>query len=209
MRQIAGTSILSVLDDNLGLCVYGIADNATAAGLPTTASTFAPGARIIDRSTGTTFKNTGSTASPVWNDEDQISQSEIADGAISVAKMRDTAQSVTATADGLTTGLITSPASAKLFVAVTSAAATNAITLPAASAALIGTEIYLTVGANGYELLTPASSNQTINQVDSDGTNQLDVAANTTVRLTCISATGWIAETIAATTIAITAPDND
>lgn len=138
-----------------------------------------------------------------------IGTTELADASITAAKARGTAQSVTATADGLTTGLITSPTALMTFVAVTSAAATNAVTLPAASSALIGSVIYLTVGANGYELLTPASGNNTINQVDSDGTNQLDVAANTTVRCTCVSATGWIAETIAATSIAITAPDND
>lgn len=189
-----------------GLYTFGTIDAGT---IPTTASLFAPGCRILDLSTGIEYYNAGTTASPSWNSADQISTSEIADGAVTAAKIRDTAQSVTATADGLTTGLITSPASAILFVAVTSAAATNAVTLPAASAALIGTVIYLTVGANGYELVTPASGNNTINQVDSDGTNQLDVAASTTVRATCVSATGWICETIAATSIAITAPDND
>ena len=209
MRQISGTNIVSLVDDQTGLCVLGIASSATAASLPTTASIFAPGATIVDRSTSTRFKNTGTTAVPVWNDEDQISTGEIADGAVTAAKIRDTAEARTATSDGLTTGLITSPVSAIKFVAVTSAAATDAITLPAASAALIGVVLYLTVGANGYELITPASSNNTINLVDADGTNQLDVAANTTVRCTCVSATGWIAETIAATTITVNAPDND
>lgn len=137
-----------------------------------------------------------------------IGTTELADGAISAAKAVGS-QSVTSTADGLTTGLVTAPTALKTFVAVTSASATNLVTLPAASAALIGSEILLTVGANGYELVTPASGNNTINTVDADGTNQLDVAATTTVRCTCVSATGWIAETIAATTIAITAPDND
>lgn len=155
------------------------------------------GTTVIDSS-----GNLTATAGSVGTDE-------LADSGVTAAKIRDTAEARTATADGLTTGLITSPLSAIKFVAVTSAAATNAITLPAASAALIGSIIYLTVGANGYELLTPSTGGNTINQVDSDGTNQLDVAANTTVRCTCVSATGWIAETIAAATIAITAPDND
>lgn len=115
----------------------------------------------------------------------------------------------TATADGLTTGALTALTGLKKFVAVTSAAATNAITLPGINVGTVGQEIFLTVGANGYELLTVAGSNVTINQVDADGTNQLDVAANTTVRCTQVSSTGWLAETIAATTIAITAPDND
>jgi hypothetical protein len=138
-----------------------------------------------------------------------VATADIADGAVTAAKLRGTAQSVTATADGLTTGLITAPTSFRTFVAVTSGGATNAVTLPVITSASIGQEIWLTVGSNGYELLTPASSNNTINQVDSDGTNQLDVAANTTVRCTQVSATGWIAETIAATSLAVTAPDND
>lgn len=146
----------------------------------------------------------GNTTAPAGS----IGTSEIADGAITAAKARGSAQAVTATADGLTTGLITTPTALITPVAVTSAAATNAISLPAASAALVGSIFYITVGANGYEMLT-TTSGDTINQVDSDGTNQLDVAANTTVRVTCISATGFLAETIAAATIAVTAPDND
>jgi hypothetical protein len=114
-----------------------------------------------------------------------------------------------ATADGLTTGAITALTGFKKFVTVTSAAATNAITLPGISASTVGQEIFLTVGANGYELLTVAASNVTINQVDADGTNQLDVAANTTVRCTQISDTAWLAEQIAATGITVVAPDND
>ena len=94
-------------------------------------------------------------------------------------------------------------------VTVTSGGATEYLVLPKAVAGLIGRIIYLTVGSNGYELVTPSASGDTINQVDGDGTNQLDVAADTTVRCTQVSATGWLAETIAASTIAVTAPDND
>lgn len=137
-----------------------------------------------------------------------IGTAELANSSISAVKAVAT-QAVTGTDDGLTTGLITAPTTLKTFVTVTSAGATNAVTLPAASAANLGCEIYLTVGANGYELLTPASGNNTINQVDSDGTNQLDVAANTTLRCTQITATGWLAEQIAATAITVVAPDND
>lgn len=94
-------------------------------------------------------------------------------------------------------------------VNVTSGGATEYLVLPKAVAGLIGRVILLKVGANGYELVTPSGTNDTINQVDSDGTNQLDVAANTVVRCTQVSATEWLAETVAATTIAVTAPDND
>lgn len=137
-----------------------------------------------------------------------ITTAKIADGAVTAKKLVGS-EARTATAAGLTTGAITPPTAFRTFVTVTSGAATDQIALPAITADTIGQEIFVTVGANGFELITPASSNNTINQVDSDGTNQMDVAANTTVRCTQISATAWLAETVAATTIAVTAPDND
>ncbi len=118
-------------------------------------------------------------------------------------------QELTTAANGVFTAKIDDEYIVKLFVQLTSGGATEYATLPKAAEDKIGREIYITVGANGYELVTPDGSGDTINQVDADGTNQLDVAANTTVRLIQISATGWLAETIAAATIAITAPDND
>lgn len=113
------------------------------------------------------------------------------------------AQAITATADGLTTGTVL--AATKLGI-VTSSAATNAVTLPgiAANSLGIGHTIRLRVGANGYELLTLAATDETINGVDGDGTNQMDVAANTIVEAVVESATGWMVSTATAT-----APDND
>lgn len=118
-------------------------------------------------------------------------------------------ESVTAGTNGEYTGQIAQDAVFSKVVTVTSSAGTKYVVLPKAVAGLIGRTIYITVGSNGYELVTPSASGDTINQVDGDGTNQLDVAADTTVRCTQISATGWLAETIAAATIAVTAPDND
>lgn len=118
-------------------------------------------------------------------------------------------EAITSAANGTYTAAISQDACLHKVVSVTSGGATEYVVLPKCSAELIGRVIYLTVGANGYELVTPSASGDTINQVDADGTNQLDVAANTTVRCTQISATGWLAETIAAATIAVTAPDND
>jgi len=158
----------------------------------------------------------GSTKTPVINqdgtlngsaviDDSSITTAKIADGAVTYAK-RSVVGAATATADGLTTGLILP---GETFVTVTSDSATKLITLPACAAAGIGQTIDLYVGATGYELVTPASSGDTINTVDSDGTNQLDVAANSLVHLTQVSATGWFAYLHAATTITVVAPDND
>lgn len=118
-------------------------------------------------------------------------------------------EAITTAANGVYTAQIEQDITLQKVVSVTSGGATEYLVLPKAKAELIGRIIYLVVGANGYELVTPSASGDTINQVDADGTNQLDVAANTTVRCTQISATGWLAETIAAATIAVTAPDND
>lgn len=118
-------------------------------------------------------------------------------------------EKVTAGSNGTYTGQIAQDYTFNKVVTVTSGGATAYVVLPKAKADLIGRVIFLTVTTNGYELVTPDASGDTINQVDGDGSNQLDVAADTTVRCTQISATAWLAETIAATTIAVTAPDND
>ena len=118
-------------------------------------------------------------------------------------------EKVTTAANGVFTAKIAQDAVFNKVVTVTSGGATEYLVLPKAVAGLIGRVIYLMVASNGYELVTPSASGDTINQVDGDGSNQLDVAADTTVRCTQISATGWLAETIAAATIAVTAPDND
>lgn len=114
-----------------------------------------------------------------------------------------TAEARTATADGTGTGAISVGSTV---VIVTSAAATNQIGLPgiAANALPIGYRLEGRVGANGFEMITLAASNETINGVDADGTNQLDVAANSAFYATVESATGWI---VSQTTLV--APDND
>lgn len=118
-------------------------------------------------------------------------------------------EDVTAGTNGEYTGAIAQDATYIKVVNVTSSAATKYVVLPKAVSGLIGRVILIRVTSNGYELVTPDASGDTINGVDCDGTNQLDVAADTTLRCTQVTATGWLAETIAATTIAVTAPDND
>lgn len=102
------------------------------------------------------------------------------------AKIQVTASAVTATADGLTTGLIPSGAS---FVSVTSDSADKIITLPAPT---VGHVVRIATPATGCELRTVASSNVKINDVDSDGTNELALAADSHFVCECISATEWI-----------------
>lgn len=66
MRSIPSTSIVSFLDNEFNHLVDGAIDNI-GSGIPTTAATFAYGAKITDRSTGITYINTGTVALPVWS----------------------------------------------------------------------------------------------------------------------------------------------
>lgn len=96
------------------------------------------------------------------------------------------AEARTATADGLTTGIISDNAD---FVVITSGNADHIVTLPDAP---VGKSIEGWVGANGCELRTPASSNVKINDVDADGSQEAALPATTLFRATRVSSTQWI-----------------
>jgi len=94
---------------------------------------------------------------------------------VSITRESDTAgggvRAVVPTADGLTTGLIHAN---DTFVEATSADANHILTLPTASEATRGREIKIWVKpSTNCELRTPAGSNQTINNVDSDASEAL------------------------------------
>lgn len=97
----------------------------------------------------------------------------------------------TATADGLTTGLI--PRGAR-FVQVTAGGDANAIiTLPAMNADDAGYQVWGRIGATGCEIRTPAASNVKINNVDADGSNEYALPANCTFLALYVGVTpGWI-----------------
>lgn len=98
-------------------------------------------------------------------------------------------RAVVPTADGLTTGLILDSDS---FVELTSADANHIATLPTATAATRGREINIFVaGATACELRTPATSNQTINNVDSDA-SEAALVAGSTYRAFQHKADGWL-----------------
>ena len=66
-----------------GLITNGKAIDGT---IPTTAGRFAPGATVLGVD-GKSYRNGGTTASVSWQDEDSISTSEIASGAVTLAKL--------------------------------------------------------------------------------------------------------------------------
>lgn len=71
------------------------------------------------------------------------------------------------------------------------------ITLPALSSVPIGHTIRIYAGAgSNFELRTPASSNEKINDLDSDGTKEYLVTDTDTVIVWKISGTAWVAQSI-------------
>lgn len=84
--------------------------------------------------------------------------------------------------------------------ATVTAVTTNAndwVRLPALSSVNIGHTIRIYAGAgSNFELRTPASSNEKINDVDSDGSQEYLVTDTDTVVATKISSTAWIAQSL-------------
>lgn len=102
---------------------------------------------------------------------------------------------VTATADGLTTGII--PAAAA-FVTVTSANAAHIVTLPAP---VVGQVLVIRNGATGYELRSSAPATIAING-GTGASAESAIAASTMVIAVCTTATTWQAIGIAGATLA-------
>lgn len=117
-------------------------------------------------------------------------------------------QALTTAANGAFTAVIDNRAD---FVDLTSGGATEYAVMPSGAVEFVGKQIKIQVGSNGFELVTPSASGATINNVDSDGTNQADIPADTTSILTLVAVDTWILESLTALGAVGTAivPDND
>lgn len=93
---------------------------------------------------------------------------------------------IVATSTGLGTGII--PAGEE-WVTIESGNSAYIVTLPDSSP---GASICGWIGANGCEVRTPALSGDTINDVDSDGSNQAALPATTYFEFRRVTATGWL-----------------
>lgn len=95
-------------------------------------------------------------------------------------------QDRTATADGSGTGVI-SPAATH--VSVTSANSAHLVTLPAP---VVGAQLVINVGANGFELVSSSPTTISINSgVATTGVASSSIPANSTIIAICISTTAW------------------
>lgn len=100
------------------------------------------------------------------------------------AGIQNTPVAVTATVDGLTTGIIPDGASS---VAVTSSANTKLVTLPTPTP---GTKLKIYNASNGYKLQSSNLTTVKINNV-ADGAKVLAVTATDLLFAECVSATEW------------------
>lgn len=169
-------------------------------GVPTESGP-AKGALVVDTTNGNLYINVGTASVASWSLISAL-------GATITPAEIAPYENITATSDGTGTGALSGNA---FHAIVTSSGATQQVSLPASSDALIGKSFTIWVGSNGFEMITPASSNATINNVDSDGTNQADIPANTMSRVTLAAANKWLLENLTqlgAVTTAII-PDND
>lgn len=119
-------------------------------------------------------------------------------GVLTGAGFQSEATAVTATADGLTTGIVPDGAA---FVVVTSGNADHIVTLPAP---VPGRVVRLINGATGYELRSSAPATVAING-GAAANAESAIAATTLVTCVCTSATTWIAMSqVAAGTVTAT-----
>lgn len=103
-----------------------------------------------------------------------------------VADLSALAVARTATADGLTTGTITARGIVN-YITVTSANADHIVILPAP---VVGMQVILNVGANGFELRSSSPTTIGING-GTGAAAESAIAANSTVIAICVSATAW------------------
>ena len=109
----------------------------------------------------------------------------IKDGAFLV-----TNTTATATADGLTTGLLSGT---NQFVTVTSSNAGHIVCLPSDATCPVGTVIKGWVGANGFELRSlAADTTQKINNVTGGVTNEAAIPATTLFKVEKVASLNWI-----------------
>lgn len=112
-----------------------------------------------------------------------VTTGKLADAGVTPVKT-NIVQARTATADGLTTGIIADTAT---HVTVTSANADHIVTLPTPTP---GRMLVINVGANGFELRSTSPTTIAING-GTGAAAESAIAANSTILAICISATAW------------------
>lgn len=112
-----------------------------------------------------------------------VTTAKIADGQVTPAKT-NIVEERTATETGATTGTISA---GKTHIAVTSGSGDHIVILPAP---VVGLKLTIDVGANGFELRSSDPETISING-GSEANAESAIPADSTLFLTCVSATAW------------------
>ena len=127
--------------------------------LDTSASTYAPGCICINTGDGKTYTNSGTTASPSWQNVNDITTAEISDAAVTPAKT-NIVQAVVASPAGTGTNCTISDTATYITASSGAADANSWIILPTPTP---GRAIDILVGATGLELRSTSPTTVGIN----------------------------------------------
>ena len=193
MYSIPDTTLLGVLKNPSGLwtLIYAPTSGMT---IDTTASTYAPGCICVNTGSGLTYTNSGTTASPSWQNVNEINTAEIADSAVTPAKTRVSYDAAASAAGTGPTSVISDTAT----VVAASSAAADANSIIVLPTAVAGKEVIIITGATGMELRSPSTTTIAING-GTGSAAEVPLAATTAYRLTALSTTNWAATILGST----------
>ena len=185
---------------NSGGVIFGAGQDDGIAGTTGNVATYIGGVEKLRTSTAITTAvalgvgSTGPGAPKAFLTSDTVGELRVGqtqdaiNGHVVSSGSQSVGTAVVATSDGLTTGLI--PVNTGVATVTVATDADDIITLPAP---IVGMKIRVYMGGTGCEARTVAASGQTINGVDSDGTNELALLANASYVFECVTSTAWIA----------------
>lgn len=203
-RRVLGVALANqTVADNLADQMDGLGSTVTAATVTTLTSTnidagasgtagtvdVFPTTASKGKTQITATANTGNTTTTITNAAQAAARTYTIPDALASCNFLMGLQGAvarTATADGLTTGIIADGGMLQ-FVTVTSASADNIIVLPTPTP---GTIVILHVAATGFELRTSTPASIGING-GTGASAESAIGANTTVVMICATATSW------------------
>ena len=87
MPQTSSIAGLTIYETDSNGYVFSGSITGLPSSLATAASTFCIGCKLVDTTTGLEYYNAGTVASPIWNSLSEISTAEIANNAVTSAKL--------------------------------------------------------------------------------------------------------------------------
>lgn len=185
MESISGTTLLGVRKGSDGLWLIIVAPT-TGMTIDTSASLYAPGCICINTGSGKTYTNSGTTASPSWQDVNSITTAEIADAAVTPAKT-NVVESILPSVAG--TGPTCTISDTTTVANCSSIASTGGnVILPTPT---VGRIVQIIIGATAAQLKSSTPASVGINGGIGAAAFSI-LAAGSVHELICKSATAWL-----------------